>query len=75
MYVLGFVDAYGAVHATEYRAYPDKQYHTSAERLQGHTFRWNVIKQEFFNDGNWQLTDDEIVIVMDYLINNKYVVR
>lgn len=79
MWVIGYVDAYGAVHARQISmhdtVYGCGSMHTNEERLSGRSFRWNVHEQEFgvVLTGCDRLDDDDRFRVLDYLDSGGHV--
>ena len=65
-WVQGYITHNGAIFGT---ATKDCQIHPDEEKLSGHTWRWNVVRQEWaeYATGNMHLTAEETMLVLDWL--------
>jgi hypothetical protein len=77
-WVVGYVDAYGSVHAraiSEHQTIYGSSMHTQEERLAGRPFRWNVLDQEFGEvlTGSAQLDTEDWYRVIDWLDERNWI--
>lgn len=70
MWVIGYIDSYGAIHA---RTAKETIMHTSGEHLSGRCWRFNVCGQEFIAVlGCQRLDDEDFHKVVSWLKNKGY---